>query len=247
MNNQVFVCVDCEATGLDPKNDRIIEVAVVRFTLEKILDEFETLIDPEMPIPPASTQVHHITDAMVHDKPKLAKVLPSVLALIGSAPIVGHGINFDIDCLIEGANRCSIAHSIDKNLRIDTVRLGRLYGESPSNSLESLRHHFNIGEEGAHRAMSDVIVNIQVFKKLTHGFKSLRELKEALSKPILMKNMPLGKHKGRPLKDVPLDYLLWAAHQQFDNDLLYSLRTEINRRKKGNSFFQSTNPFQLLN
>jgi DNA polymerase III subunit epsilon len=126
------------------------------------------------------------------------------------------------------------------------LRLARLYGESPSNSLQVLRGHFNIQSEGAHRAMSDVIVNIQVFKRLVQKFRTLEEIQEVLSKPIAMKTMPLGKHKGRPFKEIPLEYLKWAAHQDFDQDLLFSLRSEINRRKKGDSFSQAVNPFHQL-
>jgi DNA polymerase-3 subunit epsilon len=45
--------------------------------------------------------------------------------------------------------------------------------------------------------MNDVLVNIEVFKDLTANFKTTEQLKERLSKPILLKAMPLGKHKGR--------------------------------------------------
>jgi DNA polymerase-3 subunit epsilon len=94
--------------------------------------------------------------------------------------------------------------------------------------------------------MSDVIVNMEVFRQLSKCYKTTRELMEVLSRPVLMKIMPLGKHKGRPIKELPYDYLLWAARKDFDQDLLYSLRTEINRRKKGNLFSQETNPFHEL-
>ena len=94
--------------------------------------------------------------------------------------------------------------------------------------------------------MSDVVVNIQVFKKLTSDFRTLEQVTQALSKPIQMKNMPLGKHKGRPMKEIPVEYLRWAANQDFDEDLLYSLRSELNRRKKGTSFVQLANPFMNL-
>jgi DNA polymerase-3 subunit epsilon len=58
--------------------------------------------------------------------------------------------------------------------------------------------------------------------------------------------MPLGKHKGRPMKEIPLQYLQWIVHKGFDQDLLYSIRTELSRRKKGNLFSQSSNPFSNL-
>ena len=63
---------------------------------------------------------------------------------------------------------------------IDTFRLSRLYGESPTNSLNQLRQHFNIEAEGAHRALGDVQVNIQVFHYLAKRYKSTADLFNAL-------------------------------------------------------------------
>lgn len=246
LKTHTFVCIDCESTGLDPKQDRIIEVAAMKFTLDETLDQFESLIDPQVTIPQASIAIHHITQEMVEGKPTIDQVLGSVFELIGNHPIIGHGIQYDIEILAHHAERCNIPCTIRKNPSFDTLRLARLYGQSPTNSLEMLRQHFNIAEEGAHRAMSDVVVNIQVFKKLSQQFRTLEQVTEALSRPIQMRNMPLGKHKGRPMKEIPVEYLRWAANQDFDEDLLYSLRTELNRRKKGNSFIQSANPFMSL-
>jgi DNA polymerase-3 subunit epsilon len=124
--------------------------------------------------------------------------------------------------------------------------MARLYGESPVNSLEQLRKHFNIPLEGAHRAMSDVIVNMAVFKQLAKRYRTTQQLFEALAKPILLKTMPLGKHKGRLLKDIPLQYLQWVAKKDFDQDLLYSIRSELKRRKKGDLFNQAASPFANL-
>lgn len=246
IKDQTFVCIDCESTGLDPKQDRIIEVAAIKFTLDSTLESFESLIDPQVPIPASSIAVHHITQDMVQGMPTIDKVLGPVLDLIGNHPIIGHGIQYDIDILHHHAERCNKPCNIKKNQFFDTLRLARLYGESPSNSLQTLRQHFNIAEEGAHRAMSDCVVNIQVFKKLSQNFKTMQQLTQALARPIQMKHMPLGKHKGRLLKEIPLEYLLWAARQDFDEDLLFSLRSEISRRKKGNLFAQAANPFHGL-
>jgi DNA polymerase-3 subunit epsilon len=210
------------------------------------LEEFETLIDPGQQIPQESIAIHHITQDMVQGKPTIAEILPKLKVLIGSRVIVGHCIKFDIDILTNEAKRVKKESPFKNNLAFDTLRLARLYGESPSNSLEVLRNHFNIQPEGAHRAMSDVIVNIQVFKRLVQKFRTVEDIQEVLSKPIAMKNMPLGKHKGRPFKEIPFEYLQWAAHQQFDQDLLFSIRSELQRRKKGGSFAQVTNPFHQL-
>ncbi len=242
----IFVCIDCESTGLDPEKDRVIEIAASRFTFDQILQSFESLIDPECDIPQVSQEIHKISIDMLQGKPKIAEVLPSLLKMIEGHVIVGHGIGFDIALIAAEAKRHQIPTQIEKQKFIDTLRMARLYGESPINSLERLRQHFNIEPEGAHRAMSDVIVNIEVFKYLAKSYKTTEELLETLKKPIKLKAMPLGKHKGRKFDEIPLEYLLWAERKDFDQDLLFSIRSELRNRKKGGGFEQSANPFADL-
>lgn len=246
LEHEQFICIDCETTGLDPKEDRIIEIGAVCFSLNEKFHAMEALIDPERKISEESMKIHNITDEMVKGKPKISEVLPELLKLIGDKIIVGHGVGFDVQLLIHAAERASIPCKLEKNRILDTLRLARLYGECPVNSLEQLRIHFNIEEEGAHRAMSDVVVNVDVFKMLIKPFKNVNHIFQALEKPIKLKLMPLGKHKGRLMSDVPLDYLYWAAKLDFDQDLLYSIRSEIKRRKNGNTFLQASNPFSNL-
>lgn len=247
LNKEVFVCLDCEATGLDLENDKIIEIAATKFTFDgTIIESFESLIDPMREIPQESQLIHNITNEMVAGKPKIKDILPSLLKITNNHIIVGHGIQFDIDLIAAEAQKNSVPCNIRSNQTIDTLRLARLYGESPVNSLEKLRMHFNIAPEGAHRAMSDVIVNIEVFKYLSKAFDTTESLLQRLKKPILMKAMPLGKHKGRKFSDIPLDYLQWAAGKDFDQDLLYSIRLEIKNRKKKQNFNTASNPFSDL-
>lgn len=246
IEDEVFICIDCESTGLDPKVDRIIEVAAVKFDANTIYDSYESLIDPECVIPDTSIEIHHITQEMVAGKPVIKDVLSDLLKFIGRGIIVGHGVAFDVDLIATAAERAQIPCTLRNNRIIDTLRMARAYGDSPTNSLEQLRKHFNIALEGAHRAMNDVTVNIEVFRYLAKRYKTLKQLLDVLSKPVMMKTMPLGPHKGRLMSDVPLQYLLWAGNKDFDQDLLYSIRSEINRRKKGGLFTQAGNPFAGL-
>lgn len=246
LNKDTFVCLDCETTGLDTEQDQIIEIALVRFNFNEIIDTFETLIDPQIPIPEASTAIHHITDLMVQGKPKICEVLPKALSFLGNTLLIGHGIPTDISFLIQAAKKCSIPSKLQTHPYVDTLRLARLYGESPTNSLEMLRRHFNIAEEGAHRAMNDVVVNVEVFKYLARHFKTTEQMLERLKSPILLKSMPLGKYKGRPFSDISSEYLKWASYQKFDQDLLFSIKTELKKRNRGNQFGQSNTPFANL-
>ncbi len=247
INTEEFICIDCETTGLDPKEDRIIEVAAARFSLNEVFAEVEYLVNPECSIPDSSIAIHHITQDMVADKPTMKHILPQLLGFIKKdSIIIGHGVGFDIEVIANAADRAGIPHQLRNHRYLDTLRMARLYGESPTNSLEQLRKHFGIEFEGAHRAMNDVTVNREVFKYLAKRYKTTEQIFALLSRPILLKIMPLGKHKGRSLKEVPLQYLHWAANKEFDQDLTYSIRHEINRRKKGNLFSQVGNPFANL-
>lgn len=246
MQKETFVCVDCESTGLEPKQDRIIEIAAVIFTFDTLLQTFDTLIDPQCEIPPLSTEIHHISQAMVQGQPTIQSVLPELLKMIDGHILVGHGISFDIALIAAEAKRHQIPCRIEQQPFFDTLRMARLYGESPINSLQHLRQHFNIASEGAHRAMSDVIVNIEVFKHLAKPYPTTKALSDVLQKPIRLKTMPLGKHKGRKFDEIPIEYLVWASKKDFDQDLLFSLRCELNNRKKGGHFEQASNPFSNL-
>lgn len=246
LDKEVFVCMDCETTGLDAQKDSVIEVAVALFTMHEVLEQFETLIDPQCEIPESSIAIHNITPDMVKGKPTLDKVIPDILKIIKRHIIIGHGVHFDIECIALFADKVNIPHTLRQNRQLDTLRMARLYGESPNNSLEQLRKHFNIEFEGAHRAMNDVVVNVEVFRFLAKRYKTTEQLFDILSRPVQLKNMPLGPHKGRPLKEVPIEYLRWAAHKDFDQDLLFSIRSELKRRKQGGSFSQAFNPFSTL-
>lgn len=243
---QKFICIDCETTGLDPKEDRIMEVAVTLFDADQIYEQMESLINPECAISETSMAITHISPEMVQDKPKIVEVLPDILKMVGKHIIIGHGVSFDIEVIANAADRHGIPTTIRNNRILDTLRMARLYGDCPVNSLEQLGKHFNIPYEGAHRAMSDVIVNIGVFRHLSKRYKTTEQLFDTLSRPILMRAMPFGPHKGRAFKEIPQPYLHWLSNKEFDQDLIFSVRSELKRRKQGNHFGQATNPFAGL-
>ncbi len=246
LKNISFICLDCEFTGLDPDNDRILEVAAVRFSLSEILDQFESLVKPDCPISEASFAIHHISEEMVADKPTMEHILPDLLSFVGSDIVIGHGIGYDLEMVEKAAKRAGLTSTLLRSKCIDTLRLARLYGDSPNNSLENLANHFNVKNPGSHRALNDVIMNIEVFKHLIRKYTTLEQIFDVLSRPIKMKYMPLGKHKGRPFNEVPLQYLQWAAHVDFDQDLLFTIRQELKKRKKGGGFKEAANPFADL-
>ncbi|QVE48641.1 DNA polymerase III polC-type,DNA polymerase III subunit epsilon,Uncharacterized protein conserved in bacteria,DNA polymerase III, alpha subunit, Gram-positive type,Exonuclease [Chlamydia poikilotherma] len=243
LKDTVFVCLDCEMTGLDVKKDRIIEFAAMRFTFDNVIDSMETLINPDRVISAESQRIHRISDAMLKDQPRIAEVFPKIKSFLKEGDyIVGHSVGFDLQVLTQEAERVGESF-LSKYCIIDTLRLAKEYGDSPNNSLEALAVHFNVPYDGNHRAMKDVEININIFKHFCKRFRTIEQLKQMLAKPIKMKYMPLGKHKGRCFSEIPLSYLQWASKMDFDADLLFSIRHEIKHRQKGTGFTQVNNPF----
>lgn len=96
-----YVAIDLETTGLDPTRDAIIEVAVVTFRGNDIIDEFAALVNPLRDIPPYVSQLTGITDAMVADAPSLFSLRSRLRSKLADHVIVGHNVEFDLGFLRE--------------------------------------------------------------------------------------------------------------------------------------------------
>ena len=75
----MFAVVDLETTGGSFRYEKIIEIAIVIFDGEKILDQFQTLVNPQRSIPPNITRLTGITNEMVKDAPKFFEVAKEVV------------------------------------------------------------------------------------------------------------------------------------------------------------------------
>ena len=90
-------CVfDTETTGLSARYDRIVEFGGVIVENGVVQKRFDMLINPEMPMPAASTRINHITDEMLADKPTMKQALPVILDFLGDNVLVAHNATFDI-------------------------------------------------------------------------------------------------------------------------------------------------------
>lgn len=204
----MFVCLDVETTGLNPKNDHLIEIAVVRFDYEKILDEWSTLIKPPVAVPEFVKRLTGISDETLENAPRLKEVAEQVKEKVGNMPIMGHFIFFDINFLSE--------HGIKfENEQLDTCQLAQtfLYNEA-SYSLEVLVKKFGIKHEDAHRALDDVKANIELFWLLADHIRGLSEKEKTESRMLLEKSeWPWAKYL-LPLLDETSDTKIEQSHSE---------------------------------
>ena len=172
-----FIVIDLETTGLDPTQDKIIEIGAVRFVDGQEDETFETLINPEQPIPDFITKLTGIKDEDVADSPKIDDKFEELQAFIGLSPLVGHQVNFDISFLEYHLRKTH--QDFDKwendaqrfkylsNTRLDTLFLSRIFLPFlPKFKLSAVASYFNIDLENAHRAIEDSRATGLIFLEL---------------------------------------------------------------------------------
>ncbi len=182
---QEFVALDLETTWLDAKKDKIIEIAIVKFDIEsfEIIDEYATIVDPEIPIPSLNSSITWIFDADVREAPKWREILLEVSEFIGDSPIVWHNVFFDIGFLLEKWV------SIEDNMVLDTFLIANfLVLWEKSLSLEYLCKYFEIDLLWAHRALNDTKASIKLLEVLIKKILKLPKYKQDIFWYVLEKS-----------------------------------------------------------
>ncbi|MBR6960174.1 MAG: topoisomerase DNA-binding C4 zinc finger domain-containing protein [Clostridiales bacterium] len=161
-----YIIFDLETTGLSTKNDRIIEISALKVTAGKVVDEFSTLVDPEMPIPEMAEDITGITTAMVSGAPKVAEALTGFLEFVGDMELVGHNIKrFDLKFITRDAEEL-LNRTIDNHCTDTLMMAKRWLPELDAYSLGDLALYYDIPYEGAHRALNDCRINQKVYECL---------------------------------------------------------------------------------
>jgi len=204
---------DTETTGIDYKNERIIELAAYDCVTQK---SFTKLINPGSPIPKEATAIHGITDEMCERAPSFKEVWEEfVLFCEGDVILIAHnGDAFDRPFLVEETKRAGC--ELPPWPSIDTLKWARKYRpDLPKHSLQFLRQIYGVTENRAHRALDDVLVLHEVFSTMIDDLpleKVLELLGQAPSSTDDL--MPFGKHRGKPIKELPKDYVEWLRKQE---------------------------------
>lgn len=162
---QLFAIVDLETTGGRPEQERIIEIAIALHDGEKVIDRFESLINPKRSIPYNITRITGITDEMVKDAPQFYEVAKRVVEITEGAIFVAHNVRFDYSFLAYEFKQLGYTYT---RKQLCTVKMSRkafpkLEG---GHSLGNLIRQFEIQVDDRHRAMADVLATVEVFQRI---------------------------------------------------------------------------------
>lgn len=213
-----LVFFDLETTGTSVTHDRIVEISYIKVFPDGH-EECDTMrINPGIPIPPASTAVHHITDEMVADKPVFGQVVDKLENVFDDSDIAGYNSNkFDVPLLIEEFARVGRNFFVSGRNFVDVQNI--FHKMEQRTLVAAYRFYCGKELEDAHSANADTRATYEVLmaqldkyptldndiRKLAEFSRSGRGLDLAARVVLDDNDVPVfnfGKHKGRPVKEV---------------------------------------------
>lgn len=161
-----FVVFDLETTGAKAPPCRITEIGAYRVRNGAIVAEYQTLVNPETPIPLFISQLTGISDQMVRNAPKFREVAHDFLDFIGDAILVAHNAHFDMRFLNHEIGRIHTDYRL-KNPSLCTVRISRkLLPDVENHRLNTLANYYSVALVNHHRASDDARATAHIFVKL---------------------------------------------------------------------------------
>lgn len=221
--------VDLETTGLSPSRDRVVELALLRISPEGEVLERVRRFNPGVPIPPAATEVHGISDEDVADEPPFASRARSLADLLEPCDLAGFNLRrFDLPMLLAELQRAGVSFSLEGRRILDAQVV--FHREEPRDLSAAARFYLGIEHEDAHSALADIRTTARVLGAQLQRYEHLPRDPDGLHRycdevaPFQTalerwfrddgddRIFRRGKHKDRPLSRVAReepDYLRW--------------------------------------
>ncbi len=232
-----YAIIDIETTGGLIKRDKITEVAIVIHDGEKIVDSYETLVNPERSIPEFISRMTGITNEMVAEAPKFYEVARQIVEITEGAIFVAHNARFDYSFIREEFKRLGYTYS---RRQLCTVRLTKnVFPDLPKYGLDYLIKHFDIRVENRHRAMDDVKATVEVFENVLGIQHSDLSIKDIVNLGVRESRLPDSITLER-LHDLPEATGVYYFHDQY-GDVVYVGKSINIRKRVMQHFAQITN------
>ncbi|WP_366183349.1 exonuclease domain-containing protein [Flavobacterium ovatum] len=226
----MYAILDIETTGGQFNEEGITEIAIYKFDGHDVVDQFISLVNPEIPIQPFVVQLTGINNAMLKSAPKFHEVAKRIVEMTENCVVVAHNASFDYRILRTEFRR--LGYDFESHT-ICTVELAKkLIPEQPSYSLGKLVRALGIPVTDRHRASGDALATVKLFKML---------LEKDVEKNIVKDFIKLEIEKGitPKLQDIinktPAKTGLYYIHNQAGN--IINIGKSRNIKKRVNQIF----------
>lgn len=155
------VVFDTETTGVNPRADRIVEIACLKIFPDGRREEWVFRLDPEIPIPPDSTAIHGIRDDDVRGLPTFRHVALELALFLENCDLAGYNITgFDLPVLRVEFLRAGVPFSVAGRRLLDAQRI--FFSREPRNLAAAARFYCRLEHDGAHGARADAEMALRV-------------------------------------------------------------------------------------
>ena len=229
---------DLETTGVNPAEDRVVELAVVLLKPDGARETRSWLVNPGCRIPPGATAVHGITDEDVAGVPDFAARAQELFAALEGCDLAGFNAErFDVPLLAAEFRRVGMAFPVEGTRIIDARTI--FVRKEPRDLAAAVDHYCGRSHAGAHRAEADAVATADVLLAQLERYDDLPrdvagldtwlhprdpswldnsgKLAWHMGEPVLT----FGKHKERSLQELAKDepgYLKWILTKDFPAD-----------------------------
>ena len=239
--------IDLETTGVNLATDRIVEIAIVKVLPDGTHQIKRKLINPQMPIPASSTNIHGITDEMVKDAPSFKQVANEMRQFIDNCDLAGYNSNrFDLPLLVEEFLRSGLEFDVTERHLVDVQKIYHFM--KPRTLSAAYKFYCEKSLEDAHSAEADAMATWEVLQAQLIKYDQLGNTLETVVKltgheqivdfarRFIMENgvevFNFGKHKGRSVAEVlkaEPQYYDWMMKGDFPMHTKQKLTEILNR------------------
>ena len=204
--DSVFVVFDIETTGLNPKNDNIIEIGAVKISNRKVIDSFSTFVHIDKKLPGKIIELTSITDDMLQGQPEIDEALPAFLDFAKECVLVAHNAKFDLGFIKENTKVLSIENYNPPVL--DTLELSKaLIKDVKNHRLNTLTKKLGINLINHHRAVDDANATGQLLIILLNKLSEREIYDVSKLNDILMEDIDIVKQPSYHINILVTNYI----------------------------------------
>ncbi|MBN1676788.1 MAG: 3'-5' exonuclease [Kiritimatiellae bacterium] len=229
---------DIEATGTNPRADRIVELAIGKLPPDGALEWHVFRVNPEIPIPAGATAIHGIHDADVAQCPTFREIAGRVLEILDGCDLGGYNLlRYDIPMLVEEFLRAGLTCDLTQRRVFDAQRV--FHKREPRDLTAAVAFYCNGTHENAHGAQADVLATINVMAGQLRKYPDLPANMNGLHEYCAVRKedwadmagklkwvdgqivLNFGKKQGTPLRrmvEQDPKYLKWLLKSDFASD-----------------------------